>query len=246
MKALITGMNGTVAPALAAVLREKGHTVTGWDRNAVPTDDPAAGELLIRREEPDWFFQIATGPPDWIEHTAHVCASMGIRFIFTGSVSVFDGSRSGPFAKDHPADAGDDYGRYKAECEERIRAVHPEAVIARLGWQIGNAPGSNNMIDFLAREQREKGGIIAGTGWIPSTAFLEDTADALYRLAADFPSGLYQLEGNVNGMNFYDLVTALNRLHGNLWTVTPHEEPRRDNRMLDDAISLPALEHRLS
>ena len=38
MKALVTGMNGTVAPALASSLSKAGHTVMPWDRSVVPID----------------------------------------------------------------------------------------------------------------------------------------------------------------------------------------------------------------
>jgi len=120
MKALLTGMNGTVAPALAGLLEKKGHQVTAWNRDAVPTDDLEAGERFILSERPDWFCQIATGSPDWIENTARVCKEHGIPFLFTGSVSVFDGGKSGPFPVDHEMDAQDDYGTYKADCERRI------------------------------------------------------------------------------------------------------------------------------
>jgi len=245
MKAILTGMNGTVAPALARYLSNAGFEISAWDRKLIPTEDHARNEAFILSEKPDWFFQIATGSPDWMASTAAICKQHGIKFLFTGSVSVFDGGKSGPFSIDHIPDATDDYGRYKADCERRIVAVNPDAIIARLGWQIGDAPGNNNMVDFLTRTQKEKGQIEASAGWIPSTAYLSDSVEALYKLMTDHPAGLYQLEGNP-GFSFYQIVSALNERFQRPWKVVRKDEPRRDIRMLDDRIAMGKLDQHLS
>lgn len=234
-------MNGTVAPAVARRLQADNHVVNAWDRTAVPVDALAQHEAFIDGVKPDWVFHMAMGSPDWAANMAAICHKRGIRFLFTGSVSVFDGQKSGPFARSHVPDATDDYGRYKAECERKVRDANPDAIIARLGWQIGDAAGSNNMIDFLTKQQKEKGHVEAGNGWIPSCAFLTDTADAIYTLIQKFPGGLYQLEGNP-GWHFYKIVSCLNKLHGNLWRVVEKDEPHRDNRMLEDRIIMGTLD----
>ncbi len=244
MKAILTGMNGTVAPALAKLLESEGHTVVAWDRTKVPIEHKEHYESFIASTKPDWFFKIATGSPDWMAGTAEICHRHGIKFLHTGSVSVFDGGKSGPFAVDHETDATDDYGRYKADCERRVRAANPDAIIARLAWQIGDAPGSNNMIDFLTRQQKEKGQVEASTGWIPSVAFLADTVEALYYLIREGRPATYQLEGNP-GWSFFEIVTALNHLHGNPWTVVAKDEPRKDIRMLEDRVPMGKLDARL-
>lgn len=242
MHTILTGMNGTVAPALAHVLSTLGHTVTGWDRQRVPVEDPQAGADFIDAEQPDFVAHIATGSPDWMEATAQHCRDRNIPFLFTSSVSVFDGGQSGPFSPDHPLDAQDDYGKYKAECEQRVTAANPDTIIVRLGWQIGTGPGNNNMIDHLTKQHAEQGAIQASTGWIPSTAFLSDTATALYHIMHHHPVHLYQLEGNPCGLTFHEIVRALNRLHGRPWKIHPKEESRRDNRMLDSPPFMPAIE----
>jgi len=244
MKALITGMNGTVAPALARHLKAAGVETASWDRSKVPIDQHDKNEEFILSQKPDWFFHIATGSPDWLVSAATICLKHNIKFLYTGSVSVFDGGKSGPFPLDRTPDATDDYGRYKADCERKLAAVNGNAIIARLGWQIGDAPGSNNMIDFLTRTNKEKGEIEASTGWIPSCAFLLDTAAALHTLMMKFPAGLYQLEGNP-GLSFFELVTKLNKLHGNPWKIVKKEESRRDIRMVDDRVPMGKLDKRL-
>jgi len=150
MRALVTGMNGTVAPALAEALSRAGHTIIGWDRSVVPTDNPGTVHDFIKENQPDWFFHVATGSPEWAEYVARVCAGLGIRFLYTSSASVFSTAQHGPFSIEVPPKPDDEYGRYKLECEQRIRAINPNALIARLGWQIGPGPGGNQMVDYLA------------------------------------------------------------------------------------------------
>ena len=244
MKALLTGMNGTVAPALARRLRAAGIETIAWDRQRVPVDDEARGAAFIREHRPDWFFHVAMGSPDWAAAIARTCREDGIRFLFTGTVSVFDGSRPGPFAIDRVPDATDDYGRYKADCERRITAANPGCYIARLGWQIGDAPGSNNMVDFLFRTGREKGRVELSGGVIHSHAHLDDTADALYRLMAGFAPGLYQLEGNP-GLSVYEVARRLQRLHKLPFPIVEIAEARRDIRMLDGRIDVAPITKRL-
>lgn len=244
MKAILTGLNGTVAPMLARRLEAAGLEVVGWDRRQVPPDDEARGAAFIDAQRPDWFFHIAMGSPDWAAFMARACHERGIRFLFTGTVSVFDGSKPGPFSPDKAPDATDDYGRYKAECERRIRAANPRCHIARLGWQIGDAPGSNNLVDFLHRTAREKGRVEVSSGVIHSHAFLADTADALYRLMADHAPGLYQLEGNP-GLSLFEVATRLHKLHRLPFPIVEVPEPRRDIRMTDGRIAVAPITDRL-
>ncbi|MCL4268606.1 MAG: sugar nucleotide-binding protein, partial [Anaerolineales bacterium] len=97
MKAIVTGVNGTVAPVLAKSLMAAGHMVVPWNRAQVPTDDQKAINEFIVNEHPDWFFHVANGSPDWAESVARACALNGIKFLFTSSVSVFSSAQRGPF-----------------------------------------------------------------------------------------------------------------------------------------------------
>lgn len=240
MKAILTGMNGTVAPALAKRLRKEGIDVVAWDRSKVLVDDEAHVRSFIQQQKPDWLCHMAMGSPVWAATMADECRKSGIKFLFTGTCSVFDGSKPGPFPLDMEPNATDDYGRYKADCERQIRAANPDAIIARLGWQIGDAPGSNNMIDFFYRMAKEKGQVEVSSGIIHSNAFLEDTADALYRLQSSHAPGLYQLEGNP-GLTLYEIALRLHAKHQFPFLIKAKEEPRRDIRMVNDKIKMGQL-----
>jgi dTDP-4-dehydrorhamnose reductase len=222
---------------VAEHIQAHGHEIVAWNRSQVATDDPQIVRDFIRSTRPDWFLHIATGSPDWTEWAAQVCAEDQIKFLFTSSVSVFSDQQHGPFGVDVQPAAADDYGAYKIACEQRVQHANPQAIIARLAWQIGTAPGSNNMIDFLHRTVQANGQIEASTHWYPACAFLEDTAGGVYRLIDTYEPGMYHLDGNP-GLTFHQIVTSLNRLHGELWTIVPTATPVQNNRMLDDRISI--------
>ncbi len=240
MKAIVTGMNGTVAPALARVLRAAGHEVVAWDRSVVPTDDPEAGRAWIQRERPDWFFHIATGSPDWAEHVARVCAEEGIGFLFTGSVSVYSDAQEGPFTVGDEPHPNDEYGRYKLECERRVRGANPDARVVRIGWQIGTEVGGNHMVSYLDKTFHAEGPISASTTWFPACSFLPDTGQGLLYAIQHLPGGLYHLDSNP-GLSFYQIAEGLNQLQGSPWTVNPAPEPTWNKRMVDERLPVRSL-----
>lgn len=247
MRYLLTGMNGTVAPALAAVLRAAGGEVVAWDRSAHPTESEDAVRGFIDRTGPDWVCHVATGAPSWAEWIARACADRGTPLLWTSTVSIYADETPAPLGVDAPALASDDYGRYKAQTEQRVRAACPGALVPRLGWQVGAAPGSNTMTDFLFRAAKQNAGVIRASGaWVPSAAWLDDTARAMAGLMHAGASGPYQLEGNASGMTFFELVTALARRLDTGWTVIRTEEPRLDRRMHDPRVAMGQLRERLA
>lgn len=180
MKAIVTGSRGTVGSALVRHLRSQGDQVIAWDRDVVPIDRYQPMEDFVRREKPDVLFHLAiasrsTGTPNeswlvnykWTSELAWITRQLGIRFIFTSSVMVFSDNAKGPFAIDSVPDAAEGYGYEKRMAEQRVFQQNPDAVVARLGWQIGDAAGSNNMIDFFEKQTTTHGAIQASRKWYP-------------------------------------------------------------------------------
>lgn len=244
MKVIVTGLNGTVAPVLAQTLADGGHTVSAWDRSTTPIDSAESIRAFIHGERPQWFFHLATGSPGWAALAARTCAELGIKFLFTSSVSVFAGTQRGPFSVDHPPEPDDDYGRYKLDCEGRVRAACPDALIVRLGWQIGTAPGGNHMLDYLERACAAQGRLDASIHWFQACSFLPDTAASLTEIMGTRPAGLYHLDGNP-GLNFHEIVVGLKRLHGRPWSVHPSSSPALNNRLLDPRVPVSPITLRL-
>lgn len=243
MKVLVTGMRGTVAPVLAQALQAGGDSVAPWDRSRHPVDDPDAVRFFIHAETPDLFCHLAMGSPDWTEWAAQACAEKNVPFLYVSSVSIYGAAQTGPFT---PADLpvpDDDYGRYKLECERRVRAVHPRAHVVRIGWQIGDRPGGNQMVDYLDRASREQGRIDASIRWFPGCSFLPDTADALVHIAKKLPPGLYHLDGNP-GLNFFEIASALNVLLGRPWNVAAVAGLVQNRRMVDPRVPVASIQTR--
>ena len=145
---LITGLSGTVAPVVASALERDAMEVVSWDRNAVPETNLDASVRFLETCRPAKVYHIGMGPPEWAALMAGWCADNDRPFLFTSTASVFAGDADRPYTTDDQPDATDDYGRYKAACEQAIVAANEDALIVRLGWQIGDGPGSNNMVDY--------------------------------------------------------------------------------------------------
>ncbi|MCC6549332.1 MAG: sugar nucleotide-binding protein [Ignavibacteriaceae bacterium] len=245
MKAVITGMSGTVAPALSNYLVTKGAVAIRWDRNIIPPENQKACFDFLAGVQPDYLFHCASGSPAWAELISRLCSRLGIKLIYTSSVSIYSGSQRGPFTPHDRPNPDDDYGIYKLECEQRILSFNPEAVVVRLGWQIGTEPEKNHMVNFLDSEFNDSGKITASVNWMQACSFLEDTAVCLADTIRTMPGGIYHFDSN-DGLNFYQIVTGLKNLLGKPWSVEQGDSPNLNNLLPDDRINAPKLSDRLA
>jgi len=197
-------------------------------------------EDFVRGERPDLLFHLAiasksTGKPneswlvncEWTSELAWITRQLGVRFVFTSSVMVFSDKAKGPFTLDSIPDAVEGYGYEKRMAEQRVFHQNPNAIVVRLGWQIGHAPGSNNMIDYFEKHKTIK----ASRRWLPACSLVDDTASALASVAAAAP-GLYMIDANAK-WNFFEIASALNRKHSNRWTIESTDDFVYDQRMID-------------
>ena len=256
MKAIITGARGTMGTALALHLKPQGHVVIFWDRHIVPTDRYQPMEDFVRREKPDVLFHLAiasrsTGVPneswlvnyEWTSELAWITRQLGVRFLFTSSVMVFTDNAKGPFTVESQPDAAAGYGYEKRMAEARVFHQNPDAIVDRLGWQIGEAAGSNNMIDFFEKQMTASGRINASRKWFPACSFVRDSAAALSWLATAKP-GLYLINSNTR-WNFHEIASALNKQHGDRWNIVANDDFVFDQRMIDPRVPIPSLQRTL-
>jgi len=246
MKAVITGLNGTLAPVLAATLAHQGVEVSGWDRRRVPVDEPNAMTLFLADQKPDWICHLAMGDERWARFLASHCQQQGIGFLFASTAMVFANNPDGPHRVGDLRTAMDDYGRGKIRCEDAISAAAPSAIIARFGWQIGTGRGGNNMIEALYRMMEQGGRIAASSAWIPASSLMTDTCAALWQLMQSRQPGTYHLDSNAQcALTFVEIVNRLKSRLGADWRVDVNREYRHDQRLLDWRIALPSLAERL-
>ena len=246
MTVLITGLGGTLAPVLGEAFAGRGETVVGWDRGRVDPNDRAAGEALLDELDPAAVCHLAMGAEAWAATLAAWCRSRSRPFLFTSTAMVFDRAPDGPHRVGDPRTAKDDYGRYKIRCEDAIRGASNGAIVARIGWQIGEARGGNNMLEALYRMAEVSGAVRASRAWIPACSFMRDTADGLLTLLDRSEPGVYHLDANADSaLDFPTIARRLARRHGADWRIEVNDDYLHDQRLPDSRVALPPLTARL-
>ena len=73
------------------------------------------------------------------ENVARAAAAVGARLIHLSTDVVFDGRKGAPYVEEDPLAPVTDYGRSKAEAEERVLQAHPESLLVRTSLLYGGA-----------------------------------------------------------------------------------------------------------
>jgi dTDP-4-dehydrorhamnose reductase len=248
LRVLITGLSGTLAPRVAAAARWRGLDVVGWDRRAVDPDDAAAAAHWLDTAGPDAIVHLATGSTGWAGALARYASAHGLPMVFTSTAMVFDHVPDGPHHPHHVRTAKDDYGRSKIAGEDAVLAAHPQACIARIGWQIDATRPGNNMLLHLDQQQQREGCVAASRAWRPACSFMDDTAAALIDLIVRPTAGIVHLDSNADeGHGFDRIVQALKHSFGrDHWQIHVHEDYRHDQRLAGGGRRLPPLSARLA
>lgn len=244
---LLTGLHGTLAPKLAAQLERSGARCSGWDRASVPPADEERSRQFLESASPDAICHLAIGDERWAALLARHAYERQVPFLFTSTAMVFDHEPDGPHRPDDPRNAKDGYGQLKIRTEDAIREANPDAVIARLGWQIDPDGRGNNMLAQLDSQQRSNGEIRASTLWRPACSFMEDTAAALCRLLDERTRGTFHLDSNArDALTFDAVVRGLGARFGRTeWRIHAEASYRHDQRLVGNEDLMPALSARL-
>jgi dTDP-4-dehydrorhamnose reductase len=244
---LLTGRSGTLGPVLADALRAGGDTCLGWDRVAVPPDDLGAARALLDREDPARVVHLAFGAEAWAATLAGWCRERGRPFLFVSTAMVFDRVPDGPHRPEDARTGQDENGRYKARCEDAVRDANPDALIARIGWQIGERRGGNHMLEALHGMVERDGCVRASRRWVPATSFLVDTCAALQRLLDARAPGTFHVDGNAEcAWTFDRIARALVARHGLDWRIEETDEYVHDQRLVDPRVLVASIAARLA
>jgi dTDP-4-dehydrorhamnose reductase len=144
---LITGASGTLGSAVARLCAARGLAYRALTRHELDVTDRRAVERAVR-ESGAWAVVNAAGyvRVDDAERDAAAChrlnalaaetlaqgcAAAGIPLVAFSSDLVFDGEKDAPYVESDPVSPLGAYGRSKAECEARVLAAHPAALVVR-------------------------------------------------------------------------------------------------------------------
>lgn len=210
MKILVTGADGMVARAAAALYAELGDEVTAASRTELDITNRDAVAQYIgdggfdsvincaaytdvdgAESNPDLCYAVnAHG----VENLALACRFSGSGLVTISTDYVFDGSKEGFYTEqDEPSPEGV-YAKAKLEGEKLAAAANEKSVIVRSGWIFG--PGGTNFLSvmpsLLANGKRVKA--IGDSFGTPTCA--EDLARALRELARSEATGVFHV---VNG-----------------------------------------------
>jgi dTDP-4-dehydrorhamnose reductase len=245
MRVLLTGGNGTVAPKFVAAATAVGHDIIGWNRDVIDPNDHWAAATFLDQSAPDAIVHRAFGAESWAGQLAGYAGARDLPFVFTSTTMVFDERPDGPYTISSSRTSTNDYGRYKIRCEDEIWRANPAAMIARLGYQMDPDGVGNNMVAHASAQHDTNGVIRASTEWLPSCAFIADTAAALLDLIERPERGLHHLDSNADSaLSYFEIISRLSRLLDRNWTVEAIQSPDHDQRLVD-SVRIAPLERRL-
>lgn len=208
MTYLLTGMHGTVAPAIAKQLTARGDKVIAFDRSAINIEDYGAVLEFLRSINPDCVMHLAFGTHNWSRAMAEYCRDNGKKFVYISTVDIYGEHTPGPYTVQTEPRPETDYARYKLDAERTVAFVNHDAYIIRIGWQIGDAPGSNNMIDYLVNNKNQDGTVDADDSWYPSCSRIKDTVVKILKVTDTLPPDLYLINDNED-KTFFKIVCEL-------------------------------------
>ena len=161
--------------------------------------DAGAVRAALEAERPDVVIHTAYDrhdqgvTADGARVVAQAAAHVGARLIHMSSDLVFGGRLGRPLREDDPPDPVLDYGRWKAEAEERVREAHPEATLVRTSLIYGETRPSDH--ERLALSALDGAEVAFFTDELRNPIEVGDLAAALVELAGQDLAGPLHVAG---------------------------------------------------
>lgn len=224
MRILITGATGSLGRRLVERAAAAGHEVTGTrlaaagDHERVDIRDRDAVLAAVRRIRPDAIVHTAAGRDrdDWAAtadgaaHVAVAAAAHGIRLVHVSSDAIFSGHDI-RYGEDAHPDPIYPYGAAKAAAETAVRAIAPDAAVARTSLILGDGRGYHERLTHDLISGRVPGALF--TDDVRTPVHVDDLAGALLELAAGDYRGVLNVSG-ADAVSRYDLGVLVARRDG--------------------------------
>src|SRR6266567_3332871 len=237
MRVTIFGATGMLGKAL--MCQWKGATgnedkVTGLGRAQADIRDSEQVQSAIQQTKPEWIILAAAYTDvDGCEinptlasavntlgalNVARAATNAGAKLLFVSTDYVFDGTKSTPYEPGDPRSPINAYGRSKAEAEEKILNIMPDACIARTSWLFG--PGGKCFPDTILRLAATRTEIEVVNDQRGCPTYTSDLADAIRSLCKSGARGIIHCT-NLGQCSWYDFACEIIRQAGLKTVVRP-------------------------
>jgi dTDP-4-dehydrorhamnose reductase len=231
---LIAGASGTLGRAFARICVSRGldHVLLG--RGEMDITDPLSVDAALTRHRP-WAVINAAGfvrvndadreheacfraNADGAEVVARSARRLGLPMVSFSSDLVFDGTLGRPYLESDPVCPQGVYGRSKAEAEQRLANVHPDALLIRTSAFFGPWDSANFVHWVLS--SLSNGCPVEPQSGIVSPTYVPDLVNAALDLLVDDERGIWHI-ANDGMMSWSDLALRVSREAGLQWRPKP-------------------------
>jgi dTDP-4-dehydrorhamnose reductase len=225
---LITGATGTLGRAFARACEDRAIEYRLMTRGEMDIADAAGIEAALEAHEP-WAVINAAGfvrvdDAEWAPAQcrrenaegpatlAAECRKRSIGFMTFSSDLVFDGAKTTPYVESDPVSPLNEYGRSKADGEQRVLAAMPLALVIRTSAFFG--PWDEHNIITRALQALAAGESFAvANDLVVSPTYVPDLVNAALDLLIDSESGIWHL-ANPGPVTWNELVIRAAELAG--------------------------------
>ncbi len=225
---LIVGATGTLGRAFARICEARHISCEALGRAQLDLADPHAVARAIDHYQP-WAIVNAGGyvrvdaaetEPERCRREnvlagvvlAVACARHGLPLLYFSSDLVFDGSKREPYVETDSVAPLGIYGRSKAEAEQRIAVIHPQALVVRTSAFFGPWD-SVNFLSLALQALAEGRAFVAASDQIVSPTYVPDLGHAALDLLIDGERGIWHLS-NGDPCSWADFAREAARMAG--------------------------------
>jgi dTDP-4-dehydrorhamnose reductase len=237
MRVTIFGATGMLGKAL--MRQWTGHDVTGLGSAQADIRSPDQVDKVVAESNPEWIVLSAaytdvdgceTNPAlaaavntQGAMNVAKAAGNSRAKLLFVSTDYVFDGTKRTPYETNdlrHPINA---YGKSKADAEEKILAILPDACIVRTSWLFG--PGGKCFPDTILKLAANGPQIEVVDDQRGCPTFTFDLADAIIKLCHAGGKGIIHCT-NREVCSWYDFASEIVRQAGSKTKIRPTTSER--------------------